>query len=118
MGAVGREDPDPAGAGSVEVPSGIKLEPVGNALGGFAGDIGEDATLTEGSVVFNGVGEPDLLIGVGVRYVERFLVRREADSIGAGLLAEFLDRLAVGAEPKDAVEGDFFVGSSSCLARP
>src|SRR6185503_10150975 len=106
------EDVDAAGAGREEMALGIDLHAVGEPLllrAHPARGVEEDAAVGDGAVRLHVVGHPDRARGVGVRDVQRLLIRREGDSVGPRELLCQQGHLAIPADTVDALEVELLV---------
>ena len=82
MLAIGRDDPDAARAGTVDISLFVDPNAVGAALGWVGGGIEKQFAISHGAVVLHTVAQP--LSFPGVRDVEEPLVRRECQAVRTG----------------------------------
>ena len=109
MGAVGGEDVDAAGAGGEQVAIPVHLHPIRQAgeLVHQRGRVVEHPALAERAVLFDRERHPDRSLRVRLRHVERLLIRREGDAVGAGHLLREEGKLAVFRQAVNAAEIEF-----------
>src|SRR5690349_4742761 len=84
MFSFGRNDPESARAGSVDVTEAVDFQPIPGVFTRLAGCVEKREFVGKRSVQLDVVTEDDFFLVVPIVHIEVFLVRREGESVWTG----------------------------------